>query len=193
MTKLKRRQFVEKIGLGSAALVAAAAGAREAEAGQGPPHNHAVVNGPLASATVSFGQWPATGNVPLDRHVTPNAPVAPNGHLLIPQTATIRSGGTVNFVIAGFHQIAVYAPGTRPEHINPVALPVTPIPGAPDTVFLIDDPNNRLYRGLNPIGLPQDRVEVVEFGRRGLYLVICTVSVHFLNDHMYGWVRVLPA
>ena len=68
-----------------------------------------------------------------------------------------------------------------------------PIPMAPPEVFLIDDPNNRLFRGIDP-RLPtvaQDRVEVVQFSKRGLYLVICTVSVHFINDNMYGWVKVV--
>lgn len=190
---MKRRQFVEKVGLGSAALVAGAVGARAVTASQpqGGPHAHGVVDGPLASATVSFGQWSATGAIPLDRTVTPGAPGAPNGHALIPHTATIKAGGSVNFVIAGFHQIIVYAPGTTPGDINLTIAPI-PIPGAPPPVFLINDPLNRIYRGLSPVGEPQDRVEVVHFGAPGLYLVICGVSVHFLRDNMYGWVRVLP-
>jgi hypothetical protein len=57
-------------------------------------------------------------------------------------------------------------------------------------VGLIDDPERRLYRGANPIGLLQDRVEVVHFSEPGLYLVICSVNVHFA-DNMYGWVMVL--
>ena len=55
---------------------------------------------------------------------------------------------------------------------------------------LIDDSRNRVYRGLNPFGLPQDRVEVVHFAKRGTYLVICAFLPHFLDD-MYGWVRVV--
>jgi len=27
----------------------------------------------------------------------------------------------------------------------------------------------------------------------GKFLVICGVQPHFVNDQMYGWVRVLPA
>jgi hypothetical protein len=192
MNAMKRRTFVEKVGLGSAALVAGAMGARAVTAsqGRGGPHVHNVVDGPLASATVSFGQWPATGVAPLDRTVTPNAPVAPNIHELIPNTATIKAGGSVNYVIAGFHQILVYAPGTGPDTINTTIDPI-PIPGAPPPVFLINDPLNRIYRGLSPIDQPQDRVEVVHFGVPGLYFVMCGVSVHFFDD-MYGWVRVLP-
>ena len=38
--------------------------------------------------------------------------------------------------------------------------------------------------------LSQDRVEVVSFAKRGTYLVICAVNVHFAEG-MYGWVRVI--
>lgn len=44
---------------------------------------------------------------------------------------------------------------------------------------------------MSPLTVGQDRVEVVHFGKRGRYLVICAVSVHFAGG-MYGWVRVLP-
>ena len=75
------------------------------------------------------------------------------------------------------------------------------MPGAPapPAVGLIDDPAGRVYRGLdprilNPATAPnqlfQDRVEVVGFSKRGTYLVICAVNVHF-NDGMYGWVKVI--
>ena len=190
MTSIKRRQFVERIGLGSAVLVAAGAGAASRARAQGA-HDHHGIDGPLASATVSFGQWSATGNLPLDRMATPNAPIAPNLHMLIPSTVTIKAGGAVNYVVAGFHQIGVYAPGTRLSDINPQRMPPTPIPEAPPVVFLIDDPVNRLYRGVNPIGLPQDRVEAVHFGAPGEYLVVCLVSVHFAEG-MAGRVRVVP-
>jgi hypothetical protein len=33
----------------------------------------------------------------------------------------------------------------------------------------------------------------VNFHAEGKYLVICGVQTHFVNDQMYGWVRVLPA
>lgn len=191
MTSIKRREFVEKIGLGSAALVAGAAGASSIAGAQGA-HDHHAIEGPLATATVSFGQWPATGSQPLDRMATPNAPIAPNLHMLIPNTVTIKAGGTVNFVVAGVHQIGIYDDGTTPGDIVPTRMPGTPLPGAPPFIFLMDDPVNRIYRGVSPVGQPQDRVEAVHFGRPGRYLVICLVSIHFINDRMLGWVRVLP-
>ena len=67
-----------------------------------------------------------------------------------------------------------------------------PIPNAPPVVGLIDDPAQRIYRGLDPrlATTLQDRVEVVGFSKRGTYLVICAVNVHF-NDGMFGWVKVI--
>jgi hypothetical protein len=186
---MKRRDFVGKVGLGSVVL-ASAGGVAAAAARQEGHGDHRPLDGPLASATVSFGAWPAVGDAPLNRMTTPTAPMAPNIHALLPQTAMIKAGGSVNFIIAGFHQIAVYAPGTRPGDIDTTN--TLPIPMAPPAVGLIDDPENRLYLGLDPRAqTTQDRVEVVHFARPGRYLVICTVTVH-LADGMYGWVRVLP-
>jgi hypothetical protein len=66
---MKRRQFVGRVGLG-AALVAASEGATLAaglgrreghqEAHQDEHHGHASIDGPLATAAVSFGAIPAT-------------------------------------------------------------------------------------------------------------------------------------
>ena len=196
---MKRRKFVEQLGIGSAVL--AAAGVAEAVQNGSEGHEgHRPLTGPLASATVSFGAWPVgTVDEPVDRTATPLAPVAPNVHALLPHEVTIKQGGAVNFVLAGFHQVVVYAPGTKPDDIDTSVL--LPIPGAPAVVGLIDDPRNRIYRGLDPRLLSpappaapnllsQDRVEIVGFAKPGLYLVICTVSVHFA-DGMYGWVRVI--
>jgi plastocyanin len=194
---MKRREFVGQLGIGSAILAAAAS----AEAAQmGHEGHHRPLTGPLASASVSFGAWPVgTASAPVDRTETPLAPFVPNVHALLPQTVTIKEGGSVRFILAGFHQVVVYAPGTRPNDIDTTLL--SPIPGAPDTVGIIDDPANRIYRGLDPRLLSpappappnllsQDRSEVVGFAKRGTYLVICAVNVHFA-DGMFGWVRVI--
>ena len=206
---MKRREFVEKLGVGSAAAAAAlASGGTRASAPDTPKatatsrqgHDHRPIKGPLATATVSFGQWRT--DVPLDRYPL-QAPIPPpppgNGHLVIPHQVTIKVGGTVNFIIAGFHEVIVYAPGTKPEHIN-TAL-IRPSQGAPAGIPLINDPNNRLYAGEDPStihgGPPTptlpllDRVEVVQFSRKGRHLVICGVLPHFVNDQMYGWVKVV--
>ncbi len=62
---------------------------------------------------------------------------------------------------------------------------------------LINDPNERVYRGLDPRGMPtvQDRVEVVGFNTKGKYLVMCGVLPHFFDAAtqdfvMFGYVDV---
>src|SRR5207247_6219652 len=112
-------------------------------------------------------------------------PANRNYHQLVPNQVTIKAGGVVNYVIAGFHQVIVYDDGTTPTQINADAL---------NSFFtaLIDDPTNRIYRGLNPQTVSQDRVEAVRFSKPGTYLVICGVRGDFVNDQMYGDVNVLP-
>lgn len=205
---MKRRDFVRRLGFGSGVVAAGAAightaAVRNAEAQGG--HDHEQVDGPLASATVAFGQWiaaPGTTRMPPN----PN-PRQLNQHLLIPYMPTIKAGGSVSFIVAGFHQVIVYAPGTTTAHIDTTqrVRPTNPLPSppppAPDLLFLIDDARNRVYRGLDPSTLPnlnqvppmamQDRVEAVTFPEPGTYLVICGFLPHFLNDNMHGFVRVL--
>ena len=191
---MKRREFFEKAGLGSAALVSMPALAKAM--GNGNPeikkegaHQHEPVNGPLANATVSFGYWSTGLTPPLDRFPDLGAPGKPNGHQLIPYQATIRAGGTVNFIVAGFHHILVYDDGTQPEDIDTTkTIPPSGQPVPP----LINDTRNRIYRGLDPSRFPQDRVEVVQFPNPGMFLVICGVFPHFVNDRMYGFVKVNP-
>ena len=191
---MKRREFFEKAGLSSAALVslpALVAGAEVVAAGMGQGHQHEPISGPLAAATVSFGHWSAGLQPPLDRFPNQGAPVLPNGHQLIPYQATIKAGGAVNFIIAGFHHVLVYDDGTQPGDIDTTnTIGVTVPPGPP----LINDSRNRVYRGLDPSVLRpvQDRVEVVQFPNPGTYLVICGVLPHFADDKMYGFVKVSP-
>jgi plastocyanin len=154
----------------------------------GSIHNHHVQaaedGGPLSNATVSFGGWMT--NPPLDRFPN-NNPITANHHRLTPETVKIKAGGTVNFIIGGFHHVLVYDDGTKPSDINP-NLTVQPTNGGPP---LINDPNRRIYRGLDPSLQTQDRVEVVHFDEPGTYLVICGVRPHFLEG-MYGYVKVVP-
>jgi len=200
---MKRRQFFRRAGIGSAALATLGMSGKASAAGA--QHVHKAASGPQATATVSFGAWAAE----TDRFPNLGAsPVVPNNvHALIPNEVQIKAGGTVNFIIAGFHQIAVYGNGTEPDDIDVTdTVGVSVPPGAP----LIKDPNNRVYRGLDPTTLPvlrgpaqgppgqqsqpvlHDRVEVVHFPDPGRYLVICAVVPHFVNDKMYGWVKVNP-
>lgn len=94
-----------------------------------------------------------------------------------------------SFLIAGLHNPQVYGDGTQPGDID--ATLTTPTTGTPAGVPIINDPQNRLYRGLDPSLLPRDRVELVHFPNPGHYLVICGVQGHFVNDQMFGFVKVL--
>jgi hypothetical protein len=144
---------------------------------------------PLANESVSFGQWEPT----LDRLTADPMRGAGNVHELAPAIVTIKAGGAVNFIISGLHNVQVYDDGTRPQDIGttpPVVQPTGPGGG------IIDVPTNRIYRGPNPTvfpgTLPRDRVEVVHFAEPGIYLVICGVRNHFVDDKMLGYVKVLP-
>ena len=145
-----------------------------------------AIDGPLANATVSFGQWQT--DPPLDRF--PNSsPRLRNEHQLIPNEVIIKAGGAVNFILGGFHQILVYDDGTQPGDFDAVNTP-TISPTAQQMPLLINEDTNRIYRGLDPSLQPQDRVEVVFFPNPGTYLVICAVHPHFFNDGMFGFVKV---
>ena len=141
--------------------------------------------GPMANATVSFGAWMTTP--PFDRHPT-NTDRFRNHHEIVPNVVTIKAGGTVNFIIGGFHQINVFGNGKKPSDVNTSSLIAPTNQPAPP---LINDSNRRIYRGLDPSTQPQDRVEVVHFEEPGTYLVICGVLPHF-QEGMFGWVRVIP-
>jgi hypothetical protein len=145
-----------------------------------------AIDGPLANASVSFGQWET--DPPFDRFPN-NSDRFRNNHQLIPGTVTIKSGGAVNFIISGLHQPIIYDNGTQPDDV--VETLTTTAAGGQ---VLIDDPNDRIYRGLDPsiTGRERDRVEVVLFSKPGTYLVICGVQGHFVNDDMFGFVKVLP-
>jgi len=156
--------------------------ASSAIAVDGPPG----IDGPLANATVSFGQWLP----PLDRLTANPAGGAGNVHELAPNVVTIKAGGAVNFVISGLHNVQVYGDGTQAgDIINPPILPG-------NAGGIINYPIDRIYRGWDPNPVPntfeRDRVEVVHFADPGTYLVICGVLNHFVNDKMYGFVKVLP-
>jgi hypothetical protein len=126
-------------------------------------------------------------------------------HVVIPNQIDTKLDGVVHFLVAGFHQVVVYKPGTQPDDI------VIP-PGAP---LFINDATDRFYLGIPPGGGPlntpgtivpfsnsQNRVESVSFpasvgtgtpssekAEKGTYLVICNVRQHFL-DGMFAFVKV---
>jgi hypothetical protein len=127
------------------------------------------------SVTVSFGAGLNTAQ--------PSTNTA-NFHVL-PQTIHVRTGGVVNFVVAGFHQIFVYNPGKELGDV------VVPAAGT-----FINDLADLYYQGLSPVGPPpaglsnaMNRVEPVSFSEPGDYLVICNVRSHFLHG-MFAFVHV---
>lgn len=193
---MKRREFVERVSMGSAALVAGGmltpgnSSPTTAKAAK-KDHGHGGVDGPLSNATVTFGGW--NTDPPLDRFPSVNDRTR-NHHVLTPLVSTIKQGGTINFIIGGFHHILIYAPGTKMTDINTGLLATATGTPAPPGGFppLINDPANRVYRGLDPSLFPQDRVETVVLSNPGQYLVVCGVLPHFL-DNMHGFVTVLPA
>ena len=119
---MERREFVEKLGVGSAvalmaggAIVSGASSSGLATAKVADQHQHDPVKGPLAMGTVAFGAWRT--DLSLDRF--PNVSVATaNVHTVSPYQATIKAGGSVAFVISGLHQILVYGPDVLPDSIN---------------------------------------------------------------------------
>ena len=186
---MKRREFVEKLGVGSVGVVAAAAIAGRATTVEGQ-HQHAQVDGPLANAVMAFGAWMTSP--PLDRFPN-NNPRTANLHHVQPYMATIKAGGTVTFTISGVHQIVIYGEGTTLETITRnIIETVPPVPG-PFFPGFIDDPVNRIYRGPDPrVFFPsQDRIEVVSLANPGTYLVVCSLVPHF-DEGMHGWIKVLP-
>jgi hypothetical protein len=148
------------------------------------------LSGRRANATVSFGLWET--DPALDRFAG-NPPMgARNHHEVIPNVSRInisrKDSGGVNFIISGNHVVAIYDDGTRPEDIDPSLL----VPNITTAGGVIDDPDKRIYRGVNETAQTgaRDRVEVVHFSKPGTYLVICAIRNHFVNDNMYGFVVV---
>ena len=192
MLKTSRRNLLKLTAAGGASAAAGLA-LKSVMSGGGTlvagaqEHSHQPISGPLANATVNFGAWQT--DPPFDRFTvpTPPPPATRNHHALTPHEVTIQAGGTVNFIIGGFHLVLVYDHGIQPTDINVTIL--TPMSSPPG---LIADPNHRIYRGLDPRTVSQDRVETVHFPNAGTYLVICGVVPHFVNDDMFGYVKVLP-
>lgn len=192
-----RRDLIKSAAMGGAAAgLGIALGGSPARAVEARPAAHGHVQnrgqaaGPLAQATVTFGAW--QGDQGWDRMDPGFDPITANHHSVAPREVQIHAGGSVSYLISGFHQIVAYADGVQPAQIDTSNLIVSPGPLGPPFPILIDDPVNRIYRGLNPGEQTLDRVESIQFSTPGTYLVICAVIFHFAGDNMHGFVRVLP-
>ena len=130
----------------------------------------AILAGPDATAFVAFGR-PDTGSP----HNDPPE-VFHDGSLtavdrLTPGTVAISEGGSVEYDVRGFHQVAVYDAGLTPADITP-------------TGFFVNDPDDRLALAAPGADL------TATFDSPGRYLVICNITPHFAAAKMYGWVIV---
>ena len=142
-----------------------------------------VIAAPLNSATVQFGNPNAPGAAQgCERGsatVLPD-PCANAFHKLIPGSVVISTGDTVDFIRNGFHQVAIYAPGKRP---NDVSL-------ANAAGGRVNDLSGRVYLGpaVNG-GTDTPPASVFQQNGPGRYLVICNITTHF-QQNMWGWVHV---
>ena len=173
---------------------------------------------PHSNVTISFGHWgpqdtPATPVSTFDRFTNGNDRTR-NHHQIIPNPAKVHAGDLISFIISGFHNPQIFGPGTQPQDIDRTVLapPNAAFPAAPP---IIADARNRVFRGadprnisptvvtptsptLLPVGISQDRVEVVSLTNPGRYLVICGVLPHFFSAAtgqfiMFGFIDVEPS
>lgn len=136
-----------------------------------------LLTGGLLSASASgdasmlFGR-PTQGNE-CDFPCTDNASFHAKDRI-VPGAIGITTGTTVNFDVAGFHQVAIYEVGVKPQDIEPN--------GA--TFPFVNDSDDRIF-----LGAPLTDANY-QFTEAGKYLVICNVTPHFEEAQMWGWVNV---
>ena len=147
-------------------------------------HVHDIDND-RASVTVSFGAGLNTAQ-----------PGNAANHHILPREIKVNRAGVVNFVVAGFHQIIVFAPGVVLGQIVVPPAGLFLYEPAPPSALLVH------YLGIRTTGGPPpgiaptsdpsnspNRVESVSFANPGSYLVICNVRPHFI-DGMWATIKV---
>jgi plastocyanin len=154
------------------------------------PPTEAAGQGPPSTATVRFGN-PSAGSdfSPASGHDR-SSNAKDNA---IPRTVVISQGGSVIFEHHGLHNLAVYAPGTRPENITTALPPPATAPGCRPLGRMNDDDANsdRLFdNNSSPAEGTPVTVGPATFSAPGRYLFICQVRPHFQDFNMYGWVIV---
>jgi hypothetical protein len=221
---MKRRDFVTSVlaaGL-AAPIVTGFSGKKgeEAQDGHGGHGNSGEAGKKLRNIAVSFGHWgPQDTPAPvaagtLDRFTNGNDRTR-NDHQIIPNPVKVHAGDSISFIISGFHNPQIFGPGTQPQDIDRTVL-APPNPAFPAAPPIIADTRNRVFRGadprnisptvavppaaptLLPVGVAQDRIEVVSLTNPGRYLVICGVLPHFFDAPtgqfiMFGFIDVEPA
>lgn len=219
---MKRRDFVTSVvtaGL-AAPIVSGFSDKKgeEAQSDHGGHGNAGEAGKKLRNVAVSFGHWgpqdtPAVPTGTFDRFTNGNDRTR-NDHQIIPNPAKVHAGDSISFIISGFHNPQIFGPGTQPQDIDKTVL-APPNPAFPAGPPIIADPRHRVFRGadprnisptvvtptsptLLPVGISQDRVEVVSLTNPGRYLVICGVLPHFFDAAtgqfiMFGFIDVEPA
>lgn len=125
-------------------------------------------------------------------------------HLILPKMIKVKTGGVVNFSVAGFHDIIIFKPGFTRENLEPFIPAAGPFvfprdPAAPLPAAQASLTDLIYYRGINPAGAgnaptgdplnASNRSEVVAFLEPGIYFVHCNVRGHLL-DGMFAYVKV---
>lgn len=187
-----RRTASALVVLAALAGCAAPADAPTAPAISAAPARAAAAALPLVGATMRFGRPDMNAFAQMSPTAMAHTQAGHAVDRVYPGTVVIARGQTVAFESFPVHQIAVYAPGTRPADIRidaeHLADAETPWGTFPDV--LIDDAANRL--ALSPISFERMTwtPDAATFDRPGRYLVICTLVFHFVPTNMYGWVEV---
>jgi hypothetical protein len=159
----------------------------------GPRASAAVATTPVVGATMRFGRAEMNGFEHMSVKAFEHTRAGHAVDKVFPGTVTIRRGETVAFESFPVHQIAIYAPGTKPTDIrlDPDHLDDAETPwGMTYPDVLINDPANRV--ALSPISFRTITwtPDAATFTQRGRYLVICTLVFHYVETKMYGWVEV---
>jgi hypothetical protein len=158
-------------------------------------------------------------SVAFGRGLNTAQPGNPVNHVILPKKIKVNQDGVVHFLVAGFHHVVVYKPGTKLKEIQEFVENLDPA-----VTFIDYAPEKQFYRGIVPAGGPppatpptptlgpprddksnaMNRVESVGFpaeegvgtnmveslkAEPGVYLVICNIRGHF-RDGMYAFVKV---
>lgn len=110
-----------------------------------------------------------------------------------PHNVNIAAGGSVTFKIGTFHQVSIYAAGTKFEDVIPEGSEALTAPfPIPDFLVIATDGllvSNNLTTSLS--FAPSEWVSPPgTFDTPGKYLVLCRVAPHFFGAHMHGYVTV---
>ena len=112
---------------------------------------------------------------------------------VFPHQVNISAGGSVTFEVGPFHQVSIYAAGTRFEDVVPTGAEDLTAP-FPIPSFLVVAPAGLIASDNLTTALSFAPSQWVSppgtFDTPGKYLVLCWVAPHFFEAHMHGYVTV---